>query len=171
MHRFGIGTIGVLCVLARVAVGQVAGPIGPAPVSSGPQFVMTPVCPGFTPTAQSFTAAGWPIADNATTQFMIAVSGAAPSLWDVDVTTFITHTACWDLYIYLVSPAGTRATLTTDNGGTNDDVFNGTVWDDSSVSAACSDWVYSNGVLASPMNPEGSLTAFRGENPNGIWTL
>jgi subtilisin-like proprotein convertase family protein len=132
---------------------------------------MTPVCPGFTPTAQSFTAAGGPIADNATTQFMIAVSGAAPSLWDVDVTTFITHTACWDLDIYLVSPAGTRATLTTDNGGTNDDVFNGTVWDDSSVSAACSDWVYSNGVLASPMNPEGSLTAFRGENPNGIWTL
>ena len=35
-----------------------------------------------------------------------------------------------DLDITLTSPAGTVVTLTTDNGGTADDVFNGTLWDD-----------------------------------------
>ena len=30
---------------------------------------------------------------------------------------------------------------------------------------------YVNGVLASPLVPEGALAKFVGENPNGVWTL
>lgn len=102
---------------------------------------------------------------------MINVSGAQPYVWDLDVTTFITHTACWDLDIRLISPAGTSVALTTDNGGSNDDVFNGTLWDDSVIAVPVTDFGFSNGVTATPVSPEGSFTRFRGDNPNGAWTL
>lgn len=100
----------------------------------------------------------------------IVVSGAGPYLWDVDVTTFIRHTFAADLDITITSPAGTVVTLTTDNGGSNDDVFNGTVWDDSAGDLV-TDHVYANNTLASPLVPEEALSAFVGENPNGTWTI
>ncbi|HLG13024.1 MAG TPA: proprotein convertase P-domain-containing protein [Blastocatellia bacterium] len=111
----------------------------------------------------------------------ISVSGIGTSIWDVDAITTLTHTACADLDITLKSPAGTIVTLTTDNGGTNDNVFNGTLWDDqanpggqvpySSNNGVASDHAYTNNTLASPIVPEESLGAFIGEDPNGTWTL
>lgn len=102
-------------------------------------------------------------------------------LWDVDVRTFITHTANQDLDITLRSPAGTVVTLTTDNGGTFDNVFNGTIWDDDANPAGqvpytdnsglASDRTYANGVIATSLVPEEAMGAFIGENPNGTWTL
>lgn len=136
-----------------------------------PQQATTPPCPGFTVTTQGLSGAGGAIADASTTNFVINVSGAQPYVWDLDVTTFITHTACWDLDIRLISPAGTSVALTTDNGGSNDDVFNGTLWDDSVIAVPVTDFGFSNGVTATPVSPEGSFTRFRGENPNGAWTL
>ena len=72
-------------------------------------------------------------------------------------------------------------TLTTDNGGGNDNVFNGTVWDDDAnpagqvpyapTTAWSRDHAYANLILASPLVPEEALGAFIGENPNGTWTL
>ena len=111
----------------------------------------------------------------------LVVSGVDTYLWDIDVETFITHTFAADLDITLQSPAGTVVTLTTDNGGGNDDVFNGTVWDDqanpggqvpyTSNNGLVTDHVYANNVLASPLVPEEALAAFKSEDPNGVWTL
>ena len=111
----------------------------------------------------------------------LTVSGLNPKVWDVDVTTAITHTACADLDITIKSPAGTIVTLTTDNGGSLDNVFNGTVWDDQADPGSpipyavnpnlASDHSYSNNVVAPRLAPEEALAAFNGENPNGVWTL
>ena len=54
------------------------------------------------------------------------VAGAGTYLSDVDVLTNITHTFCGDIDMTLTSPAGTIVTLTTDNGSSFDNVFNGT---------------------------------------------
>lgn len=111
----------------------------------------------------------------------LVVSGIGTYLWDLDLTTFITHTFAGDLDITLTSPAGTVVTLTTDNGSGNDNVFNGTVWDDDSNPAGqvpytsnpglVTDHTFTNLVLASPLVPEEPLAAFSGENPNGTWTI
>src|SRR5687767_15161853 len=111
----------------------------------------------------------------------INVVGAGPLIADMTVQTFITHTFSSDLDIVLVSPAGTIVTLTTDNGGSFDNVFNGTVWDDdadpdgqvpyTSNQNLTTDHTYTNLVVATPLSPEEPLAAFNGENPNGIWTL
>jgi uncharacterized repeat protein (TIGR01451 family) len=111
----------------------------------------------------------------------VVVSGAGPYLFDLDLTTFITHTFPGDIDMTLTSPAGTVVTITTDNAGTNDDVFNGTVWNDDANPAGqvpyttnngmVTDQAYAIGVLASPLTPEEPLAAFIGENPNGTWTI
>jgi len=104
------------------------------------------------------------------TVYTNTVSGVGTVLWDVDLTTVIAHPSGGDIDMTLTSPAGTVVTITTDNGGTNDNVFNGTLWD-SNANDGVMDHVYTNNVAATPLTPEGSLTAFRGEDPNGVWTL
>jgi subtilisin-like proprotein convertase family protein len=111
----------------------------------------------------------------------LVVSGAGIYLWDLDVTTLLTHTFAADLDITIQSPAGTVVTLTTDNGAGNDNTFNGTVWDDQGNPAGqvpyvtnngiASDHAYVNLTTASPLTPEEPLGAFRGEDPNGTWTI
>lgn len=100
----------------------------------------------------------------------LVVAGAGAYLWDVDVITNLTHSFAADLDITIQSPAGTVVTLTTDNGAGNDNVFNGTLWDDQ-ANDPVTDHLFGNGVLASPLIPEEALGAFRGENPNGTWTI
>ncbi len=80
-----------------------------------------------------------------------------------------------------MSPAGTIVTLTTDNGAGNDNVWNGTLWDDdanplgqvpyTTNNGLVTDHAYTNAVLASPLVPEEAMAAFIGENPNGTWTI
>ncbi len=135
------------------------------------------------PTTQTFsTATPVPIPEGpAVVSSTITVSGAGPSLWDVDLTTFIRHTFAADLDITLRSPQGTVVTITTDNGADNDNVFNGTVWDDQANpegqvpyrtnSGLATDHPYVNLTPASSLVPEEALAAFRGEDPNGEWTL
>ncbi|MGE0480676.1 MAG: proprotein convertase P-domain-containing protein [Phycisphaerae bacterium] len=111
----------------------------------------------------------------------IVVVGADPWLWDVDVTAFVRHINNADLDVTLQSPAGTVVTLTTDNGGAFDDVFNGTTWDDdadpgnpapyANNPGLTTDRTYANLVVATPLVCEEALAAFIGENPNGAWTL
>lgn len=111
----------------------------------------------------------------------IVVSGAGTTLCDLNVTTFLSHTFSADLDVTVMSPAGTVVTLTTDNGAGNDDVFNGTVWDDDANPGGQVPYVTNNGVvtdnayvnltLASPLTPEEALGAFIGEDPNGTWTI
>lgn len=111
----------------------------------------------------------------------IVVSGAGAYLQDADATTALTHTFAADLDITLASPAGTVVTLTSDNGGGNDNVFTGTVWDDDANPAGTvpyatneglvTDRLYVNLTPAPSLVPEEAMGAFIGENPNGTWTL
>jgi subtilisin-like proprotein convertase family protein len=137
-------------------------------------------CPPETATFSNSTPVVIPTGPGVVTS-TITVSGAGAALWDLDVQTFITHSYCADLDITLTSPAGTVVTLTSDNGGSNNNVFNGTVWDDqanpvgqvpyTNNDGLVTDHLYVNGVVASPLVPEEALGAFFNENPNGVWTL
>ena len=60
----------------------------------------------------------------------INIAGAGAYVCDVNVTVNITHTFSGDLDITLQSPSGKIVTLSTDNGGSNDNVFAGTTFDD-----------------------------------------
>ena len=114
----------------------------------------------------------------------LTVSGVGPYLYDVNARTFITHTSSGQLQITLRSPSGTIVSLTTQNGGTNDNVFNGTLWDDDAdpgnqvpytsplaASTMATDTTYANLGVEATLAPEEPLAAFIGENPNGVWTL
>ncbi|MEO6191493.1 MAG: proprotein convertase P-domain-containing protein [Thermoanaerobaculia bacterium] len=111
----------------------------------------------------------------------IVVSGVGSYLFDLDATTFIQHTFSADLDITITSPAGTVVTLTTDNGGSNDNVFNGTLWDDdanpggqvpyTTNNGLVTDQLYANLTTATPLVPEEAMGAFIGEDPNGTWTI
>lgn len=153
---------------------------GPAPGAlrgSGP----TPP-PGMTVTTTSATN-NTPVAivDSTTVTSTVVIAGAGPYLWDVDLLTTITHTFPGDLDITLTSPAGTSVTITTDNAGTNDNAFNGTFWNDdadpdgvppyTTNAGMVTDQTYAVGVTATPLTPEEALGAFRGQDPNGTWTI
>jgi subtilisin-like proprotein convertase family protein len=126
-----------------------------------------------------------PIPDNGTLATTVSVSGVGAYLFDLDLQTFLRHTSCQDLDVTLRSPAGTVVTITSDNGGTLDHVFNGTVWSDEAdpgnqapfpaetfaASSLATDTVYANNVVKSALVPEEALAAFIGEDPNGTWTL
>ncbi|MBL0152129.1 MAG: proprotein convertase P-domain-containing protein [Chitinophagaceae bacterium] len=77
----------------------------------------------------------------------ITVSGAPAYLYDLNVQTFIQHTFASDLDITIQSPSGKVVTLTTDNGAGNDDVFNGTVWDDNANPGGQVPYTTNNGVV------------------------
>ena len=111
----------------------------------------------------------------------VNVSGAGRYLLDVDAITGLQHTFSADLDVTLTSPAGTVVTLTTDNGAGNDNVFDGTRWDDdanpggqvpySSNDGLVTDQTYANLTPVPTLVPEEPLGAFIGEDPNGTWTL
>lgn len=141
-----------------------------------PQLIATAIIPppptGFTVTTTSVTNST-PLAiptGPAVVSSTILISGAGPYLWDVDVSTFLTHTFSADLDITIQSPSGTVVTLTTDNGAGNDNTFNGTVWDDQAGDPV-TDHNFVNLTPALHLSPEEALGAFRGENPNGTWTI
>jgi len=137
---------------------------------SGPQFLVGPACGGASVVTATFAGTSGPIPTTSQVEFALQASGLGASLWDVDLFTAFTHTANQDLDVVLVSPAGTQVVITTDNGGLNDDVFNGTLWDEQ-ANDPVTDRVYTNLVVATPLSPEGRLQAFRGEDPNGTWRL
>ena len=163
--------------------GHMGSAAGAAPAQQGPVRVVPSTPAGCGPATATFTQStpvtipGGPAVVTST----VVVSGVGSYLFDLDMTTFITHTFPGDLDITLTSPAGTVVTLTTDNAGTNDDVYNGTVWDDDANPAGqvpyttnnglVTDHAYAIGVLASPLVPEEAMGAFIGEDPNGTWTL
>ena len=114
----------------------------------------------------------------------LTVSGVGPYLYDLNARTFITHSSSGQLQVTLRSPGGTIVSLTTHNGGANDNVFNGTLWDDDAdpgnqvpcasplaTSRIATDTAYANLAVEATLTPEEPLAAFIGENPNGVWTL
>ena len=138
--------------------------------SSGPQFLVGPTCGGASVSTLTVSGSTGPIPTTSQVEFSLQASGLGASLWDVDLFTAFTHTASQDLDVSLISPSGTQVVITTDNGGLNDDVFNGTLWDEQ-ANDPVTDRVFTNLVVATPLSPEGRLQAFRGEDPNGTWKL
>lgn len=122
-----------------------------------------------------------PLTDVGLTTSTIVVSGMEPYLLDVNLMTALQHTFAADMDVTLTSPQGTVVTITTDNGGGNDDVFDGTVWDDdanpngavpyTTNDGLVTDHGYTNGVAVPRLVPEEGLAAFMSEDPNGTWTL
>ena len=70
-----------------------------------------------------------------------------------------------DLDITLQSPAGTLVTLTTDNGAGNDNVFNGTVWDDNANPGGQVPYVTNTGIVTDHLYV--NLTAAAAARPRG----
>ena len=95
--------------------------------------------------------------------------------------TRIPHTAPGDLSITLRSPSGKELELSTGNGGTAVNAFNGTTWDDGADPDGLStdatndglvtDHGYAPNVVASPLVPQEALALLAGDAPNGLWTL
>ncbi|MGH7341426.1 MAG: proprotein convertase P-domain-containing protein, partial [Candidatus Rokuibacteriota bacterium] len=114
-----------------------------------------------------------PINDLATTTSTLAVSGLDTYICDVDVNTSITHTWNADLNMTLTSPGATASTMSTANGGSNDNVFNGTLWDDNAGATnppgPVTDNLFANLVVETPLCFEEALGAFIGQDPNGNW--
>jgi len=154
------------------------------------QAVIPPPPPGTslaTTTVQSSTVVEISETGTPTVTSTIDVSGAGPVIWDLDVDTLLGHKNSSDLQFTLTSPAGTVVTLASnvwDEATLNldlDDVFAGTHWDDQANPGGTLPYVTNAGLasehpyvaftLASPLAPVEALGAFRGEDPNGTWTL
>jgi len=111
----------------------------------------------------------------------ITINNVGGVIWDLTLQTFITHTFSGDLAITLMSPSGTIVTITRHHGGGRNDVYDGTVWTDradpggqvpyTSNSALVTDHLFATDGVVSPLAPQEPLGAFRGEDPNGTWTL
>ncbi len=142
-----------------------------------PPFSTTGACgaldsgtPGSTVSVAS-TNTPLPIPDVSTMFDTLVMSGLGTQTFDVDLNVNITHTWNSDLVITLTSPMGTTQLVSANNGGSNDDVFAGTLFDDQSANDVVT-YAYVNGVAAPDLRPEGDFnSSFRGENPNGVWTL
>ena len=115
-----------------------------------------------------------PIADGGSLTSLITVTVPGVVV-DVDVAIDLVHPQADQLDIFLVSPSGNTVTLTTDNGGANDDVFAGTVFDDQASGTPSApnvrNFVYTNLVPTGPIQPEEALGALVGEPAAGPWVL
>ncbi|HEV8266612.1 MAG TPA: proprotein convertase P-domain-containing protein, partial [Thermoanaerobaculia bacterium] len=89
-----------------------------------------------------------------------------------DTNVGLEHTWVGDLVVKLKSPLGTTVTLVSQpNGGTNNgNNFCGTVLDDA-VSSSIRAITSAGAPFVGVFSPEESLSAFKGENPNGTWVL
>ena len=104
--------------------------------------------------------------NNQSIRSSIDVAGLLPTLRDLDVYVRIRHRTPSDLDVFLVSPRGTRVELFTGVGGTSDDI-DVTLDDEAAVSIVAAD----PPLRQITVRPEGLLSAFDGEDPNGRWTL
>jgi cysteine-rich repeat protein len=160
-----------ICLNLRRAVPFAAG-LGLLAVAS---VAAPPPLPGLSTVTIASPDTDLPIADNGSLTSLVTVSGVAGVVVDVDVSIDLVHPQADQLDVWLVSPSGTTVTLTTDNGGGNDDVFAGTVFDDqaSGVPSAPNvrNFVYTNLVATGAIQPEEALGALVGEPANGPWAL
>ena len=160
-------------VIAVAASAALLAALVPASSSSAASPPVSGGCEGAAHSQHANTTAA-AIPDNTTVTSTIVVAGVGTHLRDVDLKTNITHTFPGDLDIRLTSPAGTVSTITTDNGSSAVNAFNGTVWDDSADpgnAGPITDQTFVANTTSSPLVPEEALGAFAGEDPNGTWTL
>ena len=154
----------------------------------GTPEIAPPAPLGCTPNTVIFTNAtvvAIPTGPAVATSTITVVGPPGNFLYDVDVIANITHTGNADIDMTVESPGGRIVTLTTDNGGTNDNVFANTTWDDDADPngqvpfatsggnpGSASDNPYANLINNPTLTPEEPLAAFIGTPVvNGDWTL
>ena len=125
------------------------------------QGVYTGVYPYVGPPVQIF--------DNSTSEAVIDDPDAGEII-DVNVTIGnLEHTYVGDLALILESPDGTQITLVNDEGDSGNN-FVGVIFDDEAATDITSISA-SDDPFTGSYYPEGNLSSFDGENPNGTWTL
>ncbi len=140
----------------------------------------TPPTLGQTPVIFSNTTPT-PIPDFVPVSSTIHVAGQGTVLAEVRLFVNFTHTWNSDVRFDLVSPSGRRARISTYNGGSLDNVFSGTNIFDAMgrvqptpnplFDQPVDGYPFVNNVAAIQAQPEGTLTSFLGEDPNGNWRL
>jgi cysteine-rich repeat protein len=137
-----------------------------------------PPIPGLTATAIPGSATDLPVPDASNgapgTLIDVVTTDVGGVVVDADVEIDLEHLEPAHLDVFLVAPSGRTITLTTDNGGSFDDVFRGTLFDDQAPgdpAANVRNFPYANGVATGPAEPEGALGALRGEAAAGPWAL
>jgi subtilisin-like proprotein convertase family protein len=113
----------------------------------------------------------------------ITVSGLSGQILDVDLLTSISHERPGQLQITLTSPSGLISTISTGNGYTYADLYNGTRWDDQADPGGPLPYLHDNRLVTDHDNigltetaenlvPEEAMSIFMFEQePNGVWTL
>lgn len=86
---------------------------------------------------------------------------------DITIEVNIDHTWRADLDIFLTSPLGTVVDLTTDNGGSRNNLY--VLFDDAAATSITAD--NANHTVTVNRSPEQPLSAFDGEDAIGVWTL
>lgn len=106
-----------------------------------------------------------PIIDFGTTIGQLSFEGLT-AVKKITVTLDISHTFAADVDVFLVSPSRTSVKLFGDIGGQDNDFINTTLDDDADT------WIFDNEApFTGTFRPEGLLSDFVGEDPNGIWQL
>jgi subtilisin-like proprotein convertase family protein len=96
----------------------------------------------------------------------LVVNGLMGRIIDINVMLDITHPADADLDVFLISPNGREVELFTDVGGAGDN-FDDTTLDDEAATAITAGAAPFNGTY----RPEGLLSSFDSQSPNGMWKL
>lgn len=149
------------------------------PLLASPASAVVPTVPGLgclVNAAQTVGSNGGAVAipDLGTATKTITVPTGGTLEW-LRVRTNVLHPTVGQLTATLTSPAGSVITLTSGNGGANDNVFDGTWWQDdagaTSVVGSVTEALFTNGVTAPLLAPEEALSALRGEGVSGSWVL
>jgi subtilisin-like proprotein convertase family protein len=109
--------------------------------------------------------AGTPIPDVTVTKVTTNVSGLS-SITDLNVLLNLNHSFDNDLEVSLTSPLGTTVILSDNRGGSGNN-FTNTVFDDEASTPIATGVAPFTGSFI----PDQLLSAFDGQNPNGVWTL
>src|ERR1041384_3987067 len=101
--------------------------------------------------------------------------GSACSATAGSTTVGLDHTFVGDLIATLTSPSGTRVRLLVlpggSNGASSGNNFCNTIFDDEGGGPSIQNITVTGNPYSGTFIPAESLSAFRGENPNGTWTL
>lgn len=151
--------------------------------ANGTEITFPPNCTSSFSSFFNYPGPPIPINDGNPPQLITAtIPVALPGIiYGVQANLGISHTYNSDLDITLTSPEGTIVTLTSDNGGEFDNVFQLTSFVDWADAGGAlpyeenfklvTDNTYANHQFNPILVPEEPLSAFYGENPTGNWLL
>ena len=155
--------------LTGLVAGVLAVPALTAPASAAPSAPETGCAAYSAPTTLDSTETGAIPGPDNLLETSIEVTDPGRIAW-VRVHTEIDHAWGSDVTAILVTPSGTELTLTRFNGGSLDDTFSDTWFDDDAPQPAVGA-EYTDGEAAPLLAPEEALSNARGEVAAGDWTL